>query len=989
MNRWHQIFCVGLVCVASNFSLVQAQSSKGTEDTADVQLNSVHFVNSELGWVVGDRGVILHTRDGGSHWQRQPTPTISRLEDVEFFDDAHGWAVGGAYRPYMHETQGVVLRTSDGGRTWTQIRSDLLPRFIRIRMLDMRKGWALADGSAMYAAGVFYTDDGGRSWSTIPGQTDQAWLAGDFLDPRHGIAVGTDGHIFIVRRNGFQKTRTPELGTTRFHTLKFSNQIMGWLVGEEGRVMVTQDGGLTWVLVDSLPEEISENFNFQAVAVHSEHCWIAGSPGTVVLHTTDAGRTWNRLPTGQNLPIRDLCFVDPLHGCAVGDLGTILVTEDGGQNWTRQQSGGRRAAIVGYYSEVEHVPLELFARVSADEGYLAVVETFGRRQTATGRNTNLRSVERLREAVLHVGGSSVSRSGNFPLASPALRLPADAILAAWDRANDGSGADRLEEYVVRSIRQWRPDVVVTSAASPAGHFPSSHLMNQIVLAAVKKSADATSYSDQLTVARLSPWQVKKVFSQLPNEQTGSLHVDTSQLSTRLGKSYAQHAANARGLVEERYAPGPHVIGFRLLSSVMNQELARRDFFSGISLSPGGEARRLLRSPTIKDFAALRQMGRKRRNVQKILQQSERAEQQGGGWFGQITELTRGLDTASAGEIMFHLAQRYSRLGRQEMAAEVYQVLIDRHPQHALAEKSMLWLMQYYCSSEAMQRMQGSHAKDLRQDADSHWSRALALAKQAEQSYTLLLAQPAYRFPLITAYREQGLGREAEKIYNQMASVRLGSAWNLCARTEQWLGHGRGLPPKLHAMCRMSNGRPRLDGQLHESIWKNAQRLELKGVRNESSHSAATFMLARDQGFLYFAAICPWEAAASYSEAASGPRSRDAELGSHDRVQLLLDIDRDYTSFYCLTVDYRGWTKEKCFGDVAWNPTWYVAAARDRTQWTIEAAIPLQELVREVPSSRAVWAMGIQRVIPGVGFQAWNSPADVEVIPEGFGLLFFE
>ena len=116
---------------------------------------------------------------------------------------------------------------------------------------------------------------------------------------------------------------------------------------------------------------------------------------------------------------------------------------------------------------------------------------------------------------------------------------------------------------------------------------------------------------------------------------------------------------------------------------------------------------------------------------------------------------------------------------------------------------------------------------------------------------------------------------------------------------------------------------------------------------------------------------------------------DIQQQDQHRVQLLLDIDRDYTSFYRLTVDHRGWTREECFGDVAWNPSWYVAADRDRTQWTIEAAIPLSELVREVPSSRAVWAMGIQRVVPGVGFQAWNSPADVEVIPEGFGLLFFE
>jgi photosystem II stability/assembly factor-like uncharacterized protein len=39
----------------------------------DAELTSVWFLDSDQGWVVGDRGVILHTEDGGRHWQLQRT----------------------------------------------------------------------------------------------------------------------------------------------------------------------------------------------------------------------------------------------------------------------------------------------------------------------------------------------------------------------------------------------------------------------------------------------------------------------------------------------------------------------------------------------------------------------------------------------------------------------------------------------------------------------------------------------------------------------------------------------------------------------------------------------------------------------------------------------------------------------------------------------------------------------------------------------------
>jgi hypothetical protein len=38
-------------------------------------------------------------------------------------------------------------------------------------------------------------------------------------------------------------------------------------------------------------------------------------------------------------PLNDIAFADSLVGCAVGDVGTILHTSDGGQNWQMISTG--------------------------------------------------------------------------------------------------------------------------------------------------------------------------------------------------------------------------------------------------------------------------------------------------------------------------------------------------------------------------------------------------------------------------------------------------------------------------------------------------------------------------------------------------------------------------------------------------------------------------------------------------------------------------
>ena len=183
-------------------------------------------------------------------------------------------------------------------------------------------------------------------------------------------------------------------------------------------------------------------------------------------------------------------------------------------------------------------------------------------------------------------------------------------------------------------------------------------------------------------------------------------------------------------------------------------------------------------------------------------------------------------------------------------------------------------------------------------------------------------------------------------------------------------------------------RPRLDGKLDDALWEQARGVELKSSLYDDQQWRAVTMLGYDGEYLYWASSCQKAPEIGY-ETPRGSRQRDANLEAYDRVELLIDIDRDWTTYFRLVVDQRGWASEDCWGDTSWNPEWFIAIEHTADTWTIEAAIPWNELTAQPPSPSTAWAVGTQRTVPDVGFQSWNTPAAVSVRPEGFGLMLFD
>lgn len=977
----------------------------------DAAIRDLCFVDAQTGWAVGDRGVTWHTSDGGRTWNARNSGVDCSLRSVHFLDARTGWTAGGIHHPYGATSRGVLLRTQDGGQTWSEDRGLVLPALGRVLFLTPSRGWAIGEPSTLFPTGMFWTEDGGRTWRSSPGEPSRGWLAADFMSADWGCVAARDGSMATVQRRESRPANAPSFGWRSVRDLRFVSRSDGWLVGDGGLVMTTHDAGQTWRVPPTGERAIPQDFNAMAVDGRGAECWIVGSPGSIVLHTSDFGQTWERQRTPVSIPLAAVSFVDSERGWAAGALGTILATEDGGQSWRVQRAGGARMAALAVYSEVSAAPWELFARLAANEGYFAQIDVISRRELEPEAEELADLEERFRSAAIDVGACGAEIYWGFPRRQAGFEQSAEGVVEDWNRAAGDDSLERLERLLTLRIRALRPEIVVTQAANGTSIDPMARVANQAVLRGVEFAADETRFPDQISELGLSPWRVKKVLGGPTPGPLGTINLATSQLGQRLGRSLSEHSAHARGLVSREYSYPAGNLGFALYADETPQGQGESDFASGLSLPPGCDTRRRLVPIEREGLDAMKKAAQKHRNLTALLAHAGEGND-AGKFLGQIEELTRGLDAAAAGDVLYQLGQRYYQGGRWDLAAETLDLMSSRYPSHPLAGPALQWQIRYWGSEEAAWReerrrssnrgpspgpaspspfevRQASYiATDSSKTADRAEKAAQAgrrLAEIAPDSH----AEPRVQFALAAALRKQGFDEQAERFYTEFSRNRSHDSWWGCADGEFWTRETSKRPsPKPACHARRAPNKPLLDGQLDDEAWRKATPLALSSPHHEDGDWPAEAFLAFDDEFLYLAAQCRMAPGAEYA-GTDQPRPRDPSLAGQDRVEFLLDVDRDYCVTYRLTFDHRGWTGESCWGDTSWNPTWFVAADSSEETWTVEAAIPLAELSGKIPAGNEVWSLGAQRIIPDVGFQSWTRPASILGRPEGFGYLVFD
>lgn len=1004
-----------LGCVVAFVVMVEFAGAAGGDEDRDVpaawlhdaELSDVQFVDAEHGWAVGDRGVVWRTEDGGRVWHLAKTPVACRFETVSFADAQRGWIAGGDAMPYVHTSRGVVLATSDGGRTWTnELRTDL-PRIWKLRLRG-EAGWAFGEPSALYGGGVFTTRDAGRTWaSAVPDEPLPAWTAAD--SPRGDFAVVAAANgVYGVAPGGRAKLAAgPALAVSRPRRIKFASATDGWLVGDRGLLLRTRDGGETWQdLRGRLGEGAGRHFDFHALEVRGRDVWLAGSPGTLVWHSGDDGETWTALPTGQTAPLRAIAFVDRHRGWAVGAAGRILATRDGGHRWRVQLGSAERVSLLGVHATLDDVPAAAYAQAAGNDGFLAHAIVMHEPYRSAGRGSQDAASRRLRDALAAVGASGETAS-RFPLPDDAALWSTDALVEVWNRTCEHGEADAMtqyEEYLVRAIRTWRPEAIVThDPANAAGKDSLRSLAASAVLNATQKAADPLAYPEQLAQAGLRPWRVKRVFGGLAAGEPGPIELPPTKVAPRLGLALGEATRPALGMLEDAYRPAESA-AFRTLVDHAPSAGGRREFFAAAASEEGRDARRETDVSSPASLSAVQQRLVARRNAQGILAQAAKNRTSTLGWLGQLDALATGLDEAGTAEVVRQLADQYETRGQWETAAEAHRVITQRYAKTPLGPSSLAWLVAYESSGEiALRRRanpgyavrpasaeepgEASAANDAGRDAAGSSNRRLGpLLALAAQADALFAAEAELRFPLAAIERNAAAGHSgsgAASPFAALADPRLGEAWSRLAAAEKQRAARRGKPPVALWRCKTTAEKPFLDGKLDDKLWGVAPPVVLAGG------SGGEVRFARDGEFLYVGGRFPGASGKGGASAEKPDAMRDAELSEADRVELAIDVDRDYATWFTLAVDATGRTNDRCGRDAAWNPQWFVATRDVANAWTVEAAIPLAELSRATPDAGSHWSLAVRRSTPGAGVRSATDESAARLGPGAFGWLEFE
>lgn len=991
------------------------------ETRADADLNDVCFVDASNGYAVGDRGLILQTNDAGRSWRRLESGVTCPLNAVQFIDSKHGWVVGGWTQPHTLRTFGVVLRTSDGGETWERLRKFPLPKLTDVKFADAKNGWAVGVGSAMFPSGVFRTRDGGSSWSSVAGQAGD-WLAADFAAGSAAV-VGRNTTFADVDRAQLTRRRLPAGRTGRRLALRDVqfHGASGWIVGDGGAILKSADHGRSWrTAATVIPDDIRRLFDAAAVAVQDQQVWVVGAPGSCVLYSPDAGVHWRVQPTGTTLPLYSIQFINATHGWAVGALGVVVHTQNGGASWKVIRAPDRRAAYIAVGPRNDQLPLEFIARYSGNDGYFGVARTLF---DAPEVNTARVSVDdRTVEAVASLGGS-VDRSVAFVSSPAVLQLPEKSV------AQFAGGEEAMVERCVCLLRQWRPSVVVIGGDE---NDPQSRVAARVMLSAIAKAKDDEAYLAMQRSLKLPPHTVDKVLQQESEDRRGDIQLTSAEILARFGISIGDAVARANSIMVPQARGGDFQTKYRLVSSESILTAARHDAFSGLNIAPDGIARRVEGRALAANLASLRKLANKRRNAEALLEYAGGS----GSIIAEISTLTRGLPEEAAGNLLIDLADDYYQQGKIDLALDVRQLFLKQFPHHPRADAIRIWMLQYGSSSEAWllmtKRMAPTNSANIARRSEQNVKSAVAtqiispattpddkgvklidsireqtqsagvatvgaveevepihdnnmrkLAVRFGEGFSrtnlVLQSRGEVMFPLAAAYRQLKRTDDADRLIRRLGAGDASQTYTRMAWAEKWLVEPQNHSRPAVLICRSTKEKPHLDGRFDDACWSESQSVSLTTPAGDATDWPAGMMVAHDDEFLYLAVSCRKAPATVYATT-EAKRSRDPLLTSQDRLHWSLDIDRDYTTYWNFTFDHRGFVAEDFFGDRSWNPTMYVASRTEGGYWSIEAAIPFAEITTTPPKKGDVWATKARRIAPATGAQEWQYPG---------GLLKFE
>ncbi|HKV43307.1 MAG TPA: glycosyl hydrolase, partial [bacterium] len=258
---------------------------------------------------------VYRSSDGGKTWRNVGLADTRHIARIRVHPRDHNLVYVAAFgHVYGPNPERGVHRSADGGRTWQRIlfRHDRAgacdlsmdvtnPRIMYAAIWEAhRTPWGLSSGGP--GSGLFKTTDGGETWTEL---TDAPTLPRGILG-RIGVAVSPAR----------------------------SDRVWAIVEAEEGGIFRSDDGGATWMCVNSDREPRQRPFYFSHIFADPTDAETIYIGNLDLWKSVDAGRTFARksLPHGDH---HDL-WIDPRNPQRMinGSDGGASISLNGGDSWS-------------------------------------------------------------------------------------------------------------------------------------------------------------------------------------------------------------------------------------------------------------------------------------------------------------------------------------------------------------------------------------------------------------------------------------------------------------------------------------------------------------------------------------------------------------------------------------------------------------------------------------------------------------------------------
>lgn len=262
-----------------------------------------------------------------------PSPTSNDLNKIHFITDNIGFIAGDK----------VVLKTTNGGFSWSIIKESSGMTFTAIRFANNLTGYL--GGNDQYYAYIYKTIDGGITWSEV----SKTWYGNDRPIVNDILCINDD-YSFIVnaysggKYNGVLYLKnanklSADRGGQGFNCMDYSNGKL--LIG--GTVywnFASYYGGTqlinNFVTPELIPASIGLVEDIYGISMFSNKALAVGTNSSISL-SSDNGLNWtSRTISGYNSAnFNSAVLQDANKGFIIGDGGLVLTTIDGGLNWKK------------------------------------------------------------------------------------------------------------------------------------------------------------------------------------------------------------------------------------------------------------------------------------------------------------------------------------------------------------------------------------------------------------------------------------------------------------------------------------------------------------------------------------------------------------------------------------------------------------------------------------------------------------------------------